>query len=56
MKKPESVIKIAVLVKEMPDTGGDRRIDPSTKRVDRSGDVEIDEIYEKAVEAALLVK
>ena len=49
-------MKIAVLVKEVPDTWGDRRIDPSTKRVDRSGDVVIDEINEKAVEAALLVK
>jgi len=56
MRKPESVMKIAVLVKEVPDTWGDRRIDPSTKRVDRSGDVVIDEINEKAVEAALLVK
>ncbi len=49
-------MKIAVLVKEVPDTWGDRRIDPSTKRVDRSGDVVIDEINEKAVEVALLTK
>jgi electron transfer flavoprotein beta subunit len=49
-------MKIAVLVKEVPDTWGDRRIDPTTKRVDRTGDVVIDEINEKAVEAALLVK
>ena len=54
--KPESQMKIAVLVKEVPDTWGDRRIDPVTKRVDRNGDVVIDEINEKAVEAALLVK
>ena len=49
-------MKIAVLVKEVPDTWGDRKIDPATKRVDRSGDLVIDEINEKAVEAALLVK
>ena len=49
-------MKIAVLVKEVPDTWGDRRIDPATKRVDRDGEVVIDEINEKAVEAALLVK
>lgn len=49
-------MRIAVLVKEVPDTWGDRRIDPATKRVDRSGEVVIDEINEKAVEAALLVK
>jgi electron transfer flavoprotein beta subunit len=54
--KTESVMKIAVLVKEVPDTWGDRRIDPATKRVDRNGEVVIDEINEKAVEAALLVK
>jgi electron transfer flavoprotein beta subunit len=49
-------MKIAVLVKEVPDTWGDRRIDPATKRVVRGKDVVIDEINEKAVEAALLVK
>ncbi|HEX4402795.1 MAG TPA: electron transfer flavoprotein subunit beta/FixA family protein [Galbitalea sp.] len=50
------MMKIAVLVKEVPDTWGDRQIDPSTKRVIRSGENVIDEINEKAVEAALLVK
>jgi electron transfer flavoprotein beta subunit len=50
------MMKIAVLVKEVPDTWSDRRIDESTKRVDRNGDVVIDEVNEKAVEAALLVK
>lgn len=49
-------MKIAVLVKEVPDTWADRRIDPATKLVDRSGELVIDEINEKAVEAALLVK
>ncbi|MCC6270291.1 MAG: electron transfer flavoprotein subunit beta/FixA family protein [Microbacteriaceae bacterium] len=50
------MMKIAVLVKEVPDTWSDRRLDPTTKRVDRSGDVVIDEVNEKAVEAALQVK
>lgn len=50
------MMKIAVLVKEVPDTWSDRRIDETTKRVDRDGEVVIDEINEKAVEAALLVK
>lgn len=49
-------MKIAVLVKEVPDTWGDRKIDPGTKRVVRSADLVIDEINEKAVEVALLVK
>ncbi|UFS58749.1 electron transfer flavoprotein subunit beta/FixA family protein [Subtercola endophyticus] len=48
-------MKIAVLVKEVPDTWEDRVIDTTTKRVVRSADVVIDEIDEKAVEAALLV-
>jgi electron transfer flavoprotein beta subunit len=49
-------MKIAVLVKEVPDTWGDRGIDTVTKRVVRGKDLVIDEINEKAVEAALLVK
>jgi electron transfer flavoprotein beta subunit len=50
------LMKLAVLVKEVPDTWGDRRIDPVSKRVVRGKDVVIDEINEKAVEAALQVK
>jgi len=46
-------MKIAVLVKEVPDTWGERRLDPATKRVDRGVDNVIDEIDEKAVEIAL---
>ena len=49
-------MKIAVLAKEVPDTWGDRSIDPVTKRVVRGKDLVIDEINEKAIEAALLVK
>jgi electron transfer flavoprotein beta subunit len=49
-------VKIAVLAKEVPDTWGDRVIDVTTKRVVRGKDLVIDEINEKAVEAALLVK
>jgi electron transfer flavoprotein beta subunit len=49
-------MKIAVLAKEVPDTWGDRAIDPATQRVVRGKDLVIDEINEKAIEAALLVK
>ena len=52
----EELMKIAVLVKEVPDTWGDRRIDPATKRVDRSSDVVVDEVDEKAVEIALQLR
>lgn len=46
-------MKIVVLVKEVPDTYGERRLD-SAGRVDRVGsDAVIDEIGERAVEAAL---
>ncbi|MEO8093304.1 MAG: electron transfer flavoprotein subunit beta/FixA family protein [Pseudolysinimonas sp.] len=50
------MMKIAVLVKEVPDTWGDRRLDPTTKRVDRSSDVVVDEVDEKAVEIALQLR
>ncbi|MCG2623416.1 electron transfer flavoprotein subunit beta/FixA family protein [Arthrobacter sp. I2-34] len=50
-------MKIAVLVKQVPDTYGDRRMDPATRTVDRgSADPVIDEINERAVEAALQIK
>jgi electron transfer flavoprotein beta subunit len=49
-------MKIAVLAKEVPDTWGDRAIDPATRRVVRGKDLVIDEINEKAVESALLVR
>lgn len=52
----EVTMKIAVLVKEVPDTWGDRRIDPTTKRVDRGSDPVVDEVDEKAVEVALQVQ
>jgi electron transfer flavoprotein beta subunit len=35
MKNKGRRMKIAVLVKEVPDTWGDRAIDPATKRVVR---------------------
>jgi electron transfer flavoprotein beta subunit len=47
-------VKIAVLIKQVPDTWGDRRLDTSTGRVDRAdGDQVIDEIDERALELAL---
>jgi electron transfer flavoprotein beta subunit len=50
-------MKILVLVKEVPDTWGDRKIDQSSGRVDReSVDPVLDEIGERALEAALAIK
>jgi electron transfer flavoprotein beta subunit len=49
-------VKIAALIKAVPDTWSERHIDEATKRVDRESDLVIDEICEKAVEAALVVQ
>lgn len=47
-------MKIYVLVKEVPDTYGDRKLDLETGLADRgAGDVVLDEITERALEAAL---
>lgn len=43
-----------MLIKQVPDTWGDRRLDPTTGRVDRTdGEQVIDEIDERALEVAL---
>lgn len=49
-------MRIAVLVKEVPDTWEERRIDPVTGRVDRGGEVLLDEVGERALEVALARK
>jgi electron transfer flavoprotein beta subunit len=46
-------MKIAVCVKAVPDAAGGRRIDPSTKRLDRSGELTISDWDTYAVEEAL---
>ncbi len=50
-------MKIVVLIKQVPDTAEERRLDPGTGRVDRqANDPVIDEITERALELALSVK
>ncbi|MDH3227542.1 MAG: electron transfer flavoprotein subunit beta/FixA family protein [Thermoleophilia bacterium] len=49
-------MKIAVCVKEVPDAGADRRIDPETMRLDRSGDRALNAYDLNAVEEALRLK
>ncbi|HPT95521.1 MAG TPA: electron transfer flavoprotein subunit beta/FixA family protein [Microbacteriaceae bacterium] len=46
-------MKIIVLVKEVPDTYGDRKLSLESGLADRSGEVVLDEISERALEAAL---
>jgi electron transfer flavoprotein beta subunit len=49
-------VKIAVCVKEVPEAGAARRIDPQTKRLDRSGEGALNAFDVNAVEEALRVK
>ena len=49
-------MKIAVCVKEVPEAGAARRIDPGTKRLDRSGETGLNAFDVNAVEEALRIK
>ena len=49
-------MKIAVCVKAVPDAASGRRIDPATKRLDRSGELAISEWDTYAIEEALVLK
>jgi electron transfer flavoprotein beta subunit len=49
-------MKIAVCVKHVPDATAARRIDPSTKRLDRSGEGALNAFDVNAVEEALRIK
>lgn len=50
-------MKIVVLIKQVPDTSDDRKLDPATGLLDRSStDGVIDEINERGLEVALLYK
>jgi electron transfer flavoprotein beta subunit len=49
-------MKIAVCVKAVPDAAAGRRLDPSTKRLDRSGELAISDFDTYAVEEALKLK
>jgi electron transfer flavoprotein beta subunit len=50
-------VKIAVLIKQVPDTWEDRVLDPETGRLDRDATTRVvDEVSERALEAALALK
>jgi electron transfer flavoprotein beta subunit len=49
-------VKIAVCVKEVPEAGSARRIDPQTKRLDRSGEGALNAFDVHAVEEGLRLK
>ncbi len=49
-------MKIAVLVKEVPDAAVEKRIDPSTGRLDRAGEKNLNPYDQNAIEAAVQLK
>src|SRR4029079_8612333 len=49
-------MKIAVCVKAVPDAASGRRLDPGTKRLDRSGELAISDFDTYAVEEALKLR
>ena len=49
-------MKICVLVKEVPDAAVEKRIDPSTGRLDRSGEKNLNPFDTHAIEAAMQLK
>jgi electron transfer flavoprotein beta subunit len=49
-------LKICVLVKEVPDAAVEKRMDPNTKRLDRSGEKNLNPFDTHAIEAAMQIK
>ena len=49
-------MKICVLVKQVPDEATEKRMDPGTKRLDRSGEKNLNKFDTHAIEAAMQVK
>ena len=49
-------MKIFCLVKEVPDAAVEKRIDPNTKRLDRSGEKNLNPFDTHAIEAAMQIK
>ena len=49
-------MKICVLVKEVPDAAVEKRMDPSSKRLDRSGEKNLNPFDTHAIEAAMQIR
>jgi electron transfer flavoprotein beta subunit len=49
-------LKICVLVKEVPDAAVEKRMDPTSKRLDRSGEKNLNPFDTHAIEAAMQIK
>src|SRR3954462_3963060 len=52
----ETSVKICVLVKEVPDAAVEKRMDPNTKRLDRSGEKNLNPFDTHAIEAAMQIR
>src|SRR3954467_6907480 len=51
-----TLLKICVLVKEVPDAAVEKRMDPNSKRLDRSGEKNLNPFDTHAIEAAMQIK
>jgi electron transfer flavoprotein beta subunit len=49
-------VKICVLVKEVPDAAVEKRMDPDSKRIDRSGEKNLNPFDTHAIEAAMQIR
>jgi electron transfer flavoprotein beta subunit len=49
-------VKICVLVKEVPDAAVEKRMDPNTGRLDRSGETTLNQFDTHAIEAAMQIR
>ena len=49
-------MKICVLVKEVPDAAVEKRMDPSSGRLDRSGETTLNQFDTHAIEAAMQIR
>jgi electron transfer flavoprotein beta subunit len=56
IKKEKLRVKICVLVKEVPDAAVEKRMDPSSKRLDRSGERNLNPFDTHAIEAAMQIR
>src|SRR4051794_26393128 len=55
-ERRSTLLKICVLVKEVPDAAVEKRMDPGTKRLDRSGEKNLNPFDTHAIEAAMQIK
>jgi electron transfer flavoprotein beta subunit len=55
-QKEKHSVKICVLVKEVPDAAVEKRMDPGSKRLDRSGETTLNQFDTHAIEAAMQIR